>query len=228
MQPRPRTAPVRATAPRGRSRDADGARPEADLRHGPRTDGAALWTLGRLDRGPRQPEAGVRGRSAAADAAADGGQRAGLATRIRGGNRDRQRPRSPCTRTYKSAEATMPRRSSSPGASTKHSSSTSSERCCRATCHGCARSRPPASRSLSGDPEARAILDGSSICAQSAYVDALHLAVLRDALGARAEAFSELERATEENSAFLVFDQRRSEDGHLQAAIAALHVSRTP
>jgi tetratricopeptide (TPR) repeat protein len=35
------------------------------------------------------------------------------------------------------------------------------------------------------------------------YVDAYHMAILRDALGQRAEAFSELERACRENSAFL-------------------------
>jgi hypothetical protein len=34
-------------------------------------------------------------------------------------------------------------------------------------------------------------------------VDALHMSVLRDALGRRPEAFKELERAADENSAFL-------------------------
>ena len=65
-------------------------------------------------------------------------------------------------------------------------------------------------------PEARAILDELEHLRQSDYVDALHLAVLRDALGSRAEAFSELERAFEENSAFLYSINRGSEDGHVQ------------
>jgi tetratricopeptide (TPR) repeat protein len=40
---------------------------------------------------------------------------------------------------------------------------------------------------------------------ESDYVDAYSMAVLRDALGAKDEAFQELERAVQENSAFLFF-----------------------
>lgn len=52
-------------------------------------------------------------------------------------------------------------------------------------------------------PEARAILEELEHLRKSDYVDALHLAVLRDALGARPDAFRELERAFEEHSPFL-------------------------
>jgi tetratricopeptide (TPR) repeat protein len=51
--------------------------------------------------------------------------------------------------------------------------------------------------------EARAILDELEHRRDSDYADALYVAVLRDALGERAEAFKEIERAFDENSAFL-------------------------
>jgi adenylate cyclase len=51
--------------------------------------------------------------------------------------------------------------------------------------------------------EARAILEELEHLRGGEYVDALYMAVLRDALGQRAAAFKELERAVEENSAFL-------------------------
>lgn len=51
--------------------------------------------------------------------------------------------------------------------------------------------------------DARAILDELEHRRETDYADALYVAVLRDALGERAEAFKELERAYEENSAFL-------------------------
>jgi DNA-binding winged helix-turn-helix (wHTH) protein/tetratricopeptide (TPR) repeat protein len=56
---------------------------------------------------------------------------------------------------------------------------------------------------LARRPEAGAILDELEHLRQSTYVDALHLAVLRDALGSRPDAFREFERAYEENSPFL-------------------------
>ena len=51
--------------------------------------------------------------------------------------------------------------------------------------------------------DARAILDELEHRRETDYADALYLAVLRDALGERAEAFKEIERAFDENSAFL-------------------------
>jgi tetratricopeptide (TPR) repeat protein len=51
--------------------------------------------------------------------------------------------------------------------------------------------------------DAHAILDELEHRRESEYADALYLAVLRDALGERAEAFKEIERAYDENSAFL-------------------------
>ena len=51
--------------------------------------------------------------------------------------------------------------------------------------------------------EARAILDELEHRRETDYADALYLAVLRDALGERAEALKEIERAFDENSAFL-------------------------
>jgi tetratricopeptide (TPR) repeat protein len=51
--------------------------------------------------------------------------------------------------------------------------------------------------------DARLILDELDEVRRSDYVDAYHMAIFRDALGQRDEAFSELERACEENSAFL-------------------------
>jgi DNA-binding winged helix-turn-helix (wHTH) protein/Flp pilus assembly protein TadD len=52
-------------------------------------------------------------------------------------------------------------------------------------------------------PEARAILEELEHLRGSEYVDALYMAVLRDALGQRPDAFKELERACDESSAFL-------------------------
>jgi DNA-binding winged helix-turn-helix (wHTH) protein len=52
-------------------------------------------------------------------------------------------------------------------------------------------------------PEALAVLDELEQLRRSEYIDALSMAVLRQALGHRKEAFGELERAGEENSAFL-------------------------
>ncbi|HLG55948.1 MAG TPA: tetratricopeptide repeat protein [Vicinamibacterales bacterium] len=52
-------------------------------------------------------------------------------------------------------------------------------------------------------PEARTILEALDELRRSDYVDAYHMAIFRDALGQRDEAFAELERACEENSAFL-------------------------
>jgi DNA-binding winged helix-turn-helix (wHTH) protein len=51
--------------------------------------------------------------------------------------------------------------------------------------------------------DARAILDELEHRRETNYADALYVAVLRDALGERAEAFKEIERAFDENSAFL-------------------------
>jgi hypothetical protein len=51
--------------------------------------------------------------------------------------------------------------------------------------------------------EARAILVELEHRRHSEYADALYMAVLHDALGERSDAFSEIERAFEENSAFL-------------------------
>jgi len=51
--------------------------------------------------------------------------------------------------------------------------------------------------------DARAILDELEHRRDADYADALYVAVLRDALGERAEAFKEIERAFDENSAFL-------------------------
>jgi DNA-binding winged helix-turn-helix (wHTH) protein/tetratricopeptide (TPR) repeat protein len=51
--------------------------------------------------------------------------------------------------------------------------------------------------------EARAILVELEHRRHSEYADALYMAVLHDALGERSHAFSEIERAFEENSAFL-------------------------
>jgi DNA-binding winged helix-turn-helix (wHTH) protein len=51
--------------------------------------------------------------------------------------------------------------------------------------------------------DAHAILDELEHRRESDYADALYVAVLRDGLGERAEAFKEMERAFEENSAFL-------------------------
>jgi DNA-binding winged helix-turn-helix (wHTH) protein/Flp pilus assembly protein TadD len=53
--------------------------------------------------------------------------------------------------------------------------------------------------------EARAILHNLQRARGSEYVDAYHLALLMDALGRREEAFQELERAADENSATLCF-----------------------
>lgn len=52
-------------------------------------------------------------------------------------------------------------------------------------------------------PEALAILEELEQLRRSEYIDALSMAVLRQALGHEREAFGELERAGEENSAFL-------------------------
>ena len=51
--------------------------------------------------------------------------------------------------------------------------------------------------------EARAILQQLEQVRRFEYVDAYHMAVLRQALGQHAEAFEELERTVDENSAFL-------------------------
>jgi len=51
--------------------------------------------------------------------------------------------------------------------------------------------------------EAQEILDELEHLRRSEYVDAFYLSVLREALGHRADAMSELERADDENSAFL-------------------------
>jgi len=51
--------------------------------------------------------------------------------------------------------------------------------------------------------DAHAILDELEHRRKTDYADALYLAVLHDALGERAKAFKEIERAFEENSAFL-------------------------
>jgi DNA-binding winged helix-turn-helix (wHTH) protein len=51
--------------------------------------------------------------------------------------------------------------------------------------------------------DAHAILDELEHRRDTDYADALYLAVLRDALGERAEALKEIERALDENSAFL-------------------------
>jgi hypothetical protein len=51
--------------------------------------------------------------------------------------------------------------------------------------------------------DARAILDELEHRRETDYADALYVAVLRDALGERTEAVKELERAYDENSAFL-------------------------
>ena len=53
------------------------------------------------------------------------------------------------------------------------------------------------------EPEARAILDALEGKRQTEYVDALHMAVLRDALGQREQALGEIERAYDEHSAFM-------------------------
>ena len=51
--------------------------------------------------------------------------------------------------------------------------------------------------------DARAILDELEHRRETDYADALYMAVLRDALGDRPEAFKEIARAFQENSAFL-------------------------
>ena len=51
--------------------------------------------------------------------------------------------------------------------------------------------------------EAKEILDELEHLRRSEYVDAFHQCVFREALGQRAEAMNELERAVDENSAFL-------------------------
>ena len=51
--------------------------------------------------------------------------------------------------------------------------------------------------------DARRILGELEQLRQSEYVDAYYMAILRDALGQRSEAFGELQRARHENSAFL-------------------------
>jgi len=56
---------------------------------------------------------------------------------------------------------------------------------------------------LGRSADARAILDELEHRRETDYADALYVAVLRDALGERVEAFKELERAYDENSAFL-------------------------
>jgi hypothetical protein len=50
---------------------------------------------------------------------------------------------------------------------------------------------------------ARRILDDLEQLRRTEYVDAYYMAMLRDALGQRSEAITELERAHHENSAFL-------------------------
>jgi tetratricopeptide (TPR) repeat protein len=51
--------------------------------------------------------------------------------------------------------------------------------------------------------DATRLLDELEELRRSEYVDAYHMAILRDALGQRAAAMKELERACDENSAFL-------------------------
>ena len=51
--------------------------------------------------------------------------------------------------------------------------------------------------------DAHAILDELEHRRETDYADAFYLAVLRDALGERGEALKEIERAVDENSAFL-------------------------
>jgi DNA-binding winged helix-turn-helix (wHTH) protein len=51
--------------------------------------------------------------------------------------------------------------------------------------------------------DARAILDEIEHRRETDYADALHMAILRSALGEHADAFKEVERALDENSAFL-------------------------
>src|SRR5687768_5368328 len=51
--------------------------------------------------------------------------------------------------------------------------------------------------------DARRILGALEQLRRTEYVDAYYMAILRDALGERREAFDELERAYHENSAFL-------------------------
>lgn len=53
--------------------------------------------------------------------------------------------------------------------------------------------------------ESLQILEELQHLRESEYVDAYSMAVLRDALGAKEEAFQELERAVQENSAILFF-----------------------
>jgi DNA-binding winged helix-turn-helix (wHTH) protein len=56
---------------------------------------------------------------------------------------------------------------------------------------------------LGRSSDAHAILDEIEHRRETDYADALYMAVLRDALGERSEAFKEIERALDENSAFL-------------------------
>ena len=56
---------------------------------------------------------------------------------------------------------------------------------------------------LGRSTEAQAILDELEHRRETDYADALYVAVLRDALGERGEALKEIERAVDENSAFL-------------------------
>ena len=51
--------------------------------------------------------------------------------------------------------------------------------------------------------DARRILAALDDLRRTDYVDAYYMAMLRDALGQRDDAFAELERAYQENSAFL-------------------------
>ena len=63
------------------------------------------------------------------------------------------------------------------------------------------------------DADALAILAELEQLRPSGYVDACFMAVFRDALGQREEAFVELARARDENSAWLHCARRRSDDG---------------
>jgi tetratricopeptide (TPR) repeat protein len=82
--------------------------------------------------------------------------------------------------------------------------------------------------------DARAILDELEHRRETDYADALYMAVLRDSLGERSEAFKELERAYDENSAFLYsidvdpkMDTFRN-DGRFARLQSSLKTSKAP
>ena len=141
--------------------------------------------------------------SAGADAAGHGGAAALLAPRLR--RRDRLRQAGDRAA---SLPADRPRQLRA-GARVLGTAcrtrwrSTSWRRSCHRTCRGCARSRARAWPRWDGRPRRGRSSTSSSTCGAPSTWTRSTQSVLREALGHRAEAMNELERADDENSAFL-------------------------